>query len=273
VTRLTFTLRQRPSQRLDLSPLVPHLLAGRSAHQIERIELQATRHRVAVGEIFRLRVGDAEKICIEGSCERLDYVGREMTGGELLVDGDVGIQAGRLMTGGRLTVRGNAGPWAASGMKSGMLQIAGVAGDRLAGPLPGEISGMRGGIVVVRGNAGERACDRMRRGTIIIEGDAGPYAGARMIAGTLIVLRGVGLLPGFLLKRGTIVIGGGCSALSPTFVDCGVHQLLANRFMATMVEPYSKSAAKLLRRPLRRLAGDTAVVGKGEIFLGNRMEV
>ena len=169
-------------------------------------------------------------------------------------------------------MRGNAGPWAASGMKSGLLQILGAAGDRLGGPLPGEMSGMRGGIVLVRGDAGERAGDRMRRGTIIIEGHAGPYPGSRMIAGTLIVLRSAGLLPGFLLKRGTIVLGGGCGALSPTFVDCGVHQLLANRFMAAMIEPYSKPAAKLMRRPLRRLAGDMAVLGKGEIFVGNATE-
>jgi formylmethanofuran dehydrogenase subunit C len=269
VTRLTLTLRHRPSQRLDLSPLVPHLLAGKSAREVERVELQTTRHRVALAEVFRLRMGDAEQICIEEGCDRLDYVGREMTGGELLVEGDVGIQAGRLMSGGLLAVRGNAGPWAASGMKSGFLQILGAAGDQLGGPLPGEMSGMRGGIVVVRGNAGERASDRMRRGTVIIEGNAGPYPGSRMIAGTLIILRKAGPLPGFLLKRGTIVLGDGCGALSPTFVDCGVHQLLANRFMATMVEPYSKSAAKLMRRPLRRLAGDTAVLGKGEIFLGN----
>jgi len=114
--------------------------------------------------------------------------------------------------------------------------------------------------------------DRMRRGTIILEGHAGPYSGSRMIAGTLIVLRNAGPLPGFLLKRGTIVLGGGCDALSPTFVDCGVHQLLANRFMAVMIEPYSKPAAKLMRRPLRRLAGDIAVLGKGEIFVGNTTE-
>lgn len=268
MTRLTFTLRQRPSQRLDLSPLVPHLLAGKSAREIERIALQTTRHRVEVGEAFRLRMGDAEQICIEGGCERLDYVGREMAGGDILVEGDVGIQAGRLMSGGRLAVRGNAGPFAASAMKSGVLQIAGAAGDRLGGPLPGEMGGMRGGIVVVRGHAGERAGDRMRRGTIIIERDAGSYAGSRMIAGTLIVLRSAGPLPGYLLKRGTIVLGG-CGALSPTFANCGVHQLVGNRFMAAMIEAHSKPAAKLMRRPMRRLAGDMAVLGKGEIFIAN----
>ena len=267
---LTFTLRQYPEQRLDLSPLVPHLLAGKTAAQIERIELQTTRMRVEVAEVFRLRMGDAEQIRIEGASERFDRVGQAMTGGEIFVDGEVGIQAGRLMAGGRLTLRGNAGPWAASGMKSGVIEIFGAAGDQLGGPLAGEMAGMRGGVVVVRGAAGERAGDRMRRGTIIIEGEAGAYAGSRMIAGTLIVGRKAGPLPGFLMKRGTIVLGEDCSAMSPTFVDCGSHELLAMRLWAGFVDPYSKRAAALLRRPLRRLAGDMAVLGKGEIFIGNR---
>jgi formylmethanofuran dehydrogenase subunit C len=270
VKPLAFTLRQRPDQRLDLSPLVPHRLAGKTAAQIERIELQTTRCRVDVAEIFRLRMGAAEQIRIEGACDRFDHVGQAMTGGEVFVDGDVGIQAGRLMAGGRLTLRGNAGPWAASGMKGGVIEILGAADDRLGGPLAGEIAGMRGGIVVVRGRAGERAGDRMRRGTIIIADEAGGYAGSRMIAGTLIVGRKAGPLPGFLMKRGTIVLGEGCSAMSPTFVDCGQHDLLAMRLWAGLIDPYSKRAASLLRRPLRRLAGDMAVLGKGEIFIGNR---
>jgi formylmethanofuran dehydrogenase subunit C len=270
VKPLVFTLRQRPDQRLDLSPLVPHLLAGKTAAQIERIELQTTRCRVDVAEIFRLRMGDAQQIRVEGACDRLDRVGLYMAGGEVFVDGDVGTQAGRLMTGGRLTLGGNAGPWAASGMKGGVIKILGAAGDRLGGPLAGEMAGMRGGVVVIRGRAGERAGDRMRRGTIIIEGEAGAYAGSRMIAGTLIVGRKAGPLPGFLMKRGTIVLGDGCSMMSPTFLDCGQHTLLALRLWAGLIDPYSKRGASLLRRPLRRFAGDMAVLGKGELFMGNR---
>jgi len=270
VTPLVLTLRQRPDQRLDLSPLVPHRLAGKTKRQIERIELQTTRRRVDLGEIFRLRMGDVAQLRIEGAGERLDHVGQAMTDGEIIVDGDVGVQAGRSMTGGRLTVRGNAGPWAASGMKGGVLEILGDAGDRAGGPLAGEIAGMRGGLVIIHGAAGARAGDRMRRGTIIVEGDAGPYAGSRMIAGTLVVGRKAGPLPGYLMKRGTIVLGEGCSAMSPTFVDCGQHQLLAMRLWARLIGPYSRRAASLLGRSLRRFAGDMAVLGKGEIFCGNR---
>lgn len=267
---LILTLRERPAQRLDLSPLVPQLLAGKTAAQIERIALQTTRVPVAVGEIFRVRMGNAEQIRIEGACDRFDHVGQAMSGGEIFVDGDVGTQAGRLMAGGRLTLRGNAGPWAASGMRGGVMEIRGTAGDRLGGPLAGEMAGMRGGIVVVRGGAGDRTGDRMRRGTIIIEGEAGAHAGSRMIAGTLVVGKEAGPLPGYLMKRGSIVLGAGCSVISPTFVDCGQHYLLAMRLWSGFIEPYSKPAAALLRRALQRLAGDMAVLGKGEILIGNR---
>lgn len=268
---LVLTLRARPEQRLDLSPLVPHLLAGKSEAEISRIELQTTKVRLTVGDAFRLRMGNAGRIRIEGTCDRLDGIGAGMSSGEITADGDVGIQAGRLMMGGRLTIRGNSGHWTGSGMKDGEIEIKGSAGDRLGGPLAGEVSGMRGGIVVVRGNAGARAADRMRRGTILVEGNTGDHAGSRMIAGTLVVRRRTGALPGYLMKRGTIVLGEDAKSLSPTFVDCGIHQLLAFRLLAGLVKPHSSRIASLLGAPLRRYAGDMAVLGRGELLIGNQL--
>jgi formylmethanofuran dehydrogenase subunit C len=270
VKPLVLRLRQRPEQRLDLSPLVPHLLAGKTAAEIERLELQTTKHRVTVGDAFRLRLGAFDHVRIEGACDRLDRIGRDMGEGEIVVEGDVGIQAGRGMCGGRLAVEGNAGAWAGSGMSGGQIEIFGAAAERLGGPLPGETAGMRGGVVVVRGDAGDRAGDRMRRGVIIVEGDAAAHAGSRMIAGTLIVCRRCGPMPGYLMRRGTIVLAGDCEELSPTFVDCGVHELVAMRLMAAFVGPYSKRAAAVVRGRLRRLAGDMAVLGKGELFVKDR---
>ena len=107
-----------------------------------------------------------------------------MAGGEIVVEGDVGIQAGpadvRRPPDRRrqCRARGRRPAWRRDDRDRG------YAGDRLGGPLAGETSGMRGGVVVVRGDVGERAGDRMRRGTIIVEGRAGDHAGSRMIAGT-----------------------------------------------------------------------------------------
>jgi len=265
VSALTFSLREAPSQRLDLSPLVPERLAGLSATEIAKIELQTTRERVCVGNVFSLRMGDAGEMRIDGH-ERFDRIGCAMASGEIHVEGDAGIQAGRLMRGGRLTIAGNAGPWAGSGMKGGTLEIKGDAGDRIGGPLAGEMAGMRGGVLIVRGNAGARAGDRLRRGMIVIEGNAGDHAGSRMIAGTLIVGGNVGTLPGYLMARGSIVLAGGHEVLTPTFADCGVHDLVASALMAQYVQPYSGELATRLRQPWRRLLGDMAVIGKGEIF-------
>ncbi|MBV9521146.1 MAG: formylmethanofuran dehydrogenase subunit C [Alphaproteobacteria bacterium] len=264
---LVLTLNARPPQRLDLSPLVPHRLAGKSAAEIRAIELQTTRMRVTVGDIFRVRMGDAGDVRIEGACDRLDRIGEAMSAGTILVHGDVGAQAGRLMSGGRLVIEGTTGPWAGSAMRGGLIEIGGAAGDRLGGPLAGETAGMRGGVIVVRGNAGDRAGDRMRRGTILVEGTAGHFAGSRMIAGTLIVCRRTGRYPGYLMRRGTIVLGEAADALSPTFVDCGVSDLVASRLLAAFAASYSRPAARVFARPLRRLAGDMAVLGKGETFI------
>jgi formylmethanofuran dehydrogenase subunit C len=266
VSPLLFTLRDSPAQRLDLAPLTPDRLAGLSQSRIATIQLQTTRERVLAGDVFKIHMGDATQIRFEGGSERFDRIGAGMSQGEISVDGDVGIQAGRSMQGGRLAIAGNAGPWAASGMTDGRLMISGHAGDRLGGPLAGETVGMRGGVVLVRGNVGARAGDRMRRGMIIVEGKADTYAGSRMIAGTIIVRGRVGRLPGYLMNRGTIVTLDGSDALSPTFADSGVHELLATVLMARYIETYSPGIAATLRRPWRRLLGDMAVIGKGEIL-------
>lgn len=265
---LVLTLRQRLDQRLDLSALVPHRLANMTEAEIARIAISTTRRLITVGDAFRVRTGDVESIRIEDADDRLDQIGEGLTGGEIIVEGDVGNQAGRLMAAGRLTIKGSAGAWAGSGMRGGLIEVAGDAGDRLGGPLAGEIAGMRGGVIVVRGNAGAAVADRVRRGTIIVEGRVGPHPGSRMIAGTLIVARTAGPLPGYLMRRGTIVLGEGSERLSPTFLDCGVHDLLALRLMTAFVREHSRRAAVVLGRPLRRFAGDMAVLGKGEIFVG-----
>jgi formylmethanofuran dehydrogenase subunit C len=267
VRPLTFSLRAAPSQRLDLSLLVPQNLAGKTVGEIERIELGTTRVRATVGDVFRVRDGDPAEVLIEGGGERLDRVGRGLAGGAIRVDGDVGVEAGRQMSGGRLTICGDAGPFAGSGMRGGTLRIGGGAGERLGGPLSGETIGMSGGVVHVLGDAGERAGDRLRRGFILIEGRAGAYAGSRMIAGTLAIGGEAGDLPGYLMNRGTIVLGRGATQFSPTFGDCGEHELVAARLLADYVAPTSAMLADRLRRPLRRLAGDLAALGKGEILL------
>ena len=264
---MIFALRAAPTQRLDLARLTPQHLISKSVAEIERIELGSTRASVTVGDVFRVRPGEALQIVIEGGSTRFDRVGMGMVEGALVVEGEVGVEVGRAMMGGTLKVQGDAGPFAASGMKGGMVKIEGGAGERLGGPLTGETIGMSGGLVHVRGDAGPRAGDRLRRGVILIEGRAGAYAGSRMIAGTLAIGGEAGDLPGYLMSRGTILLGRGATLVSPSFGDCGEHDLVAARLLADYVAKASATLGRLFRLPLRRLAGDLAALGKGEILL------
>jgi formylmethanofuran dehydrogenase subunit C len=260
-------LKADPDQRLDLSPLIPRALGSVDVAAIERIPLNTTRVPVRVGDVFRVRDGDAAEIVIEGGSSRFDCVGQGMAEGQVVVEGAVGVQAGRRMTGGRLEIRGDAGHWAASGMRGGEITIEGAAGDFLGAPLAGERAGMAGGVVVVRGRAGDRAGDRLRRGVIMIEGDAGKAAGSRMLAGTLIICGGAGPLIGYLMRRGTLVLGGQAPALLPTFASAGAPDGVFLTLLARAVRPRSKAAAELVSAGRERFSGDLATLGKGELIL------
>ena len=151
-----------------------------------------------------------------------------------------------------------------------MIEILGATDAYLGAPLAGEMVGMRGGVVVVRGRAGERAGDRMRRGTIVIEGEAGAYAGSRMIAGTPYRWP-----EGWTASRLSHEARQHRSRRRLRRDVADIRGLRATRasalrLWAGIIYPHSKCAATLLRRPLQRLAGDMAVLGKGEIFIGSR---
>ena len=270
MTKVTLTLRQPLRQRLDLSPLLPERLAGLGKAAIGAIELDSGKRRLSVGEVFDIAAGDEATLVIRGRGAALDYVGRDMTRGEIGVEGDVGAYAGLAMKGGRLTVGGNAGPFAGAAMRDGILEIKGNAGDGLGGGLPGERRGMSGGLILLRGDAGARAAERLRRGVILIEGSAGDYLGARMVAGTAVVLGPqAGRHPGFAMKRGTLMLLHPPRHILPTFIDVGVHELGFVRLLARHLGAHSPrfaAAAPRLAR-LSRLVGDQAAAGKGEILV------
>ncbi|MGH6922254.1 MAG: formylmethanofuran dehydrogenase subunit C, partial [Propylenella sp.] len=127
--------------------------------------------------------------------------------------------------------------------------------------------GMKGGVISVSGSAGARAGDRMRRGLIAIGGDAGDYLASRIIGGTVVCFGAAGVSPGYLMARGTVVIAGGAASVTPTFIDTGAHELVAMRLLARGLIAEGIAGGGGLAAPLRRLVGDTAVLGKGEIFV------
>ena len=267
MTGFVFTLKAEPDQRLDLSQLTPATLAGLSTREIAARAIGTSRHRLAVGDVFGISGTSGETLRFEGGSSRFDRIGAAMASGEIHVEGDAGWRVGRSMTGGRLTISGSVGGFAGSGMSGGFLGIGGDAGERLGGPMAGEMGGMAGGAIRVGGKAGPRAADRMRRGTIAIAGDVAENAASRMIAGTLIVGGRTNGTPGRLMKRGTLFLCGGVEKLAPTFLDNGVADLVILRLMADELSRSPVGPVPFDGAPMRRIGGDLAVLGKGEVFL------
>ncbi|MFA5949481.1 MAG: formylmethanofuran dehydrogenase subunit C [Hyphomicrobium sp.] len=267
MSTLSLTLKQAPIQLLDLSQLIPSKLAGLSIDQVRRI-LVVANGSLSVDDVFQV-AGETggDTIAISGSSSLFDNVGAGLEAGTIVVEGAVGNAAGAKMKGGRLDIRGDAGAYLASGLTGGLVTVKGSAGDFLGGTRAGDRFGMMGGTVVVEGNTGQRAGERMRRGTVVVRGKFGPAAGSRMAGGTLWTETGFGAGPGPLLRRGTL-IGPAAEGILPTFADCGSHDLNILRILSRyLAETLGALAPKPLPPKVRKLAGDFATIGKGEILL------
>jgi formylmethanofuran dehydrogenase subunit C len=269
MSTLRLTLRERPSQRVDLSPLTAHHLLGKSPEEVGAIELACGNRKVRVDELFTLSGGFLSELEIHDSCDRLDHIGEGMTHGRIVVRGDTGAYLGAGMSGGSLVVRGNTGAYTATGMRGGRIHVYGSTGDFLAAAVPGDRHGMQGGLVLVDGDTGDRLGDRMRRGTVLVHGNAGAYCASRMVAGTIGVWGRVGASPGLGMRRGTLLLAETPEALLPTFNDCGAYPL---NFLTLLIRSWRTLQSAFAALPdsgfrVRRFMGDLANDGRGEILI------
>ncbi len=268
MSALTFTMKTRLDQRVDMSPLICNKLDGMTPTKIAKIELQNGKRKIRVDELFKIKGEDTQNIVIEGSFAKLDFIGKQLDGGSITIHGDVGAYLGQEMEAGTIKINGNTGIYAACEMKSGHLEITGNAGDFLAAALPGNKQGMKGGTVLVKGNVGERAGDHMRRGMLLIEGNAGDYCGSRMVAGTIAVMGETGRYLGYAMRRGTLLLWNK-PTLSATFNDCGAHTL---SFLPILFSSFKKLNSKFAENSakfnrVQRYGGDMSELGRGEVLV------
>jgi len=265
VSALTFELKGKPDERLDLSPLTPARLKDLKAKEIEALAVGTTRVPLTVGDAFKVKGRDASELRFVGTDGRCDKIGAGLTEGTIAVEGDAGAYLGAAMKRGKIEVKGSAGVLAGASMVGGSIVISGDAGERAGGILVGETMGMKGGVLSIGGNAGPLLGERMRRGLVIVEGDAGDYAGGRMIAGTILLKRRVGRYAGYGLRRGSLIFVEEPKGLLPTFGDCGVLEFDYLRLLEHWLRETGKPVS--LGARARRLMGDMAVLGKGEMLI------
>jgi len=252
--------------RLDFSGITPGALAGLGAAEVARREVFLGAQRVELGAVFDVTETASAALVVSGD-PRLDFVGADLDGGEIRVEGAVGAFAGARMTGGRLVVHGAAGDALAAGLVDGRIEVSGSAGAGVGSALPGERLGMRGGLVKVDGAVGEGLGTRLRGGLVLVGGDAGPGAATDLIAGTIAIAGRLGADAGRGMRRGTLLVAAEPEAVAPGFADTGIHDLVALSLLARRVPELAALFGGGLSGRARRLAGNRLVGGEGEILL------
>jgi formylmethanofuran dehydrogenase subunit C len=269
VIEIALALKAAPSLRVDMRGIAPLSLAA-NPDSIAQHTVWHGNERVALADLFAIKVRErkesAPTLRLVGDLARFDRIGWAMEGGRIEIDGDAGDYLGALMMTGEIRCTGDAGMFAACEMAGGKMLVDGSVGDFAAATQPGSMEGMRGGAFIVRGNAGERLGDRMRRGLLAVLGNAGDFAASRLVAGTIAIGGSLGAHPAFGMRRGTLLLAQVQPQLTSTFVasvhDISVYWHLLARQISACGGPFEGLGPRLPRR----LVGDLAVDGKGEVL-------
>ncbi len=271
MSRIRFSLKQRPALRVDLRAITPAALADLAPAQIERLTVTHGTQTLPLCEFFAVtRDSDSEasdELIFDGDLSHFDRVGWQLAAGRIVVVGSAGDYVGACMSGGELRVQGSAGLLAACEMVGGTLTIDGDVGDHAASTLPGSMDGMRGGTFIVRGNAGHRFADRMRRGTALVFGDVGDFLASRLVAGTVAIGGRCGAHIGYGMRRGSVVFAGVAPRVAPTFVPARGDAAVAWQLLARDLARHGGPFAGLPSRRIERHLGDLSSDGRGELIV------
>ena len=237
--------------------LSPDSFAGRSLKEIVKLEAWEGNRRRTLEELFDIQgepEDSAEKITLQisGDLRKVRMIGANMTGGKIIIKGDVGMHLGEKMEGGEIIVDGNADSWAGCMMTGGRIEVKGSAGDYLGASYRGSRNGMNGGAIIVHGDVGNEAGCFMSGGVIKAYGSAKDFVGIHMNGGEILIKGDCQNRPGADMLDGKIVICGHVSSILPTFTIEDVRKSV-------------KVNGEKIKGPFYRFSGDVANKGQGRL--------
>ena len=224
-------LKKEPEFPLEAETISPNQFANKTVADIKKLTVYHGNEEKSIGDYFDVSgkagdVGDL-KITIDGDLSMVKRIGELMTGGEIVINGNVGMHVGSQMKGGKITVNGNADDWAGAMLKGGELNINGDAGHYVGAAYRGFWKGMQNGIIRVKGKIGDEALTWVsgskpaKRFPTLICGGAGSFLGIHSHGGTIIVEGDCNRCIGADQVRGTIVVKGKVSRILPSYVKIG----------------------------------------------------
>ena len=245
---VVLTLRAPLEGSLEASCIAADRIGTLGEREIAALPVRHQGRAGVLGDFFTIRGERAARVRVVGNVEAAEGIGSGMTGGELVVEGNVGRDLGDRDVGGTVDVHGN-------------------AGANAGGVEPGAARGVTGGEIIIRGSAAAGVATGMRRGLCVVTGDAGRGTGRSMIAGTVVVFGTIVAAAGRFLKRGSIV----------SFRE--VERPATFRYACTFRPPHLRVLFHYLQRHYQlpvaethvggryhRYSGDLAEVGRGEIL-------
>ena len=262
---ITLTLKEQPSVPLEAESFSPDIIAGLPPEAVAALPVYLGKRQVHVDDFFKVEGAPGEDLEIRGDAAKVKWIGRGMSRGRILIQGNAGMHLGSGMKGGTIEVSGNASDWVGAEMSGGLINIHGNAGGQVGAAYRGSMKGMREGAIVIGGSAGLEVGMRMRRGLIIVKGPVRDFAGLQMKGGTVVLMGGAEIRTGAWMIRGTIVALQPIK-LMPTF-------LYACSYQPAFLGVYAKHLTALgvslpvSQGEFRRYTGDTSVPGKGEILI------
>ncbi len=261
------TLKEQPSVPLEAESLCPDAIDGLAVEEVRGLPVFLGKRQCRVDDFFEVLGAGSDELEIRGDARNVKWIGRGMTRGRILIDGNAGMHLGAYMKGGTIEVTGNASDWIGAEMSDGLIRIHGNAGGQVGAAYRGSSSGMQNGTILIDGSAGIEVGMRMKRGTIAVRGPVRDFAGLQMKGGTIFLLGGAEIRTGAWMVRGTIVSFTEIRML-PTFsYACAYHPVFLNLYVKHL-DALRFSLPNLGRDGVyHRHIGDASVPGKGEILV------
>ncbi|MEZ6137287.1 MAG: formylmethanofuran dehydrogenase subunit C [Pirellulaceae bacterium] len=264
---IKLTLKRQPTVPLEAEVLSPDVLCNMPHADICAATIYHGKRQCRLDEFFDVDGQGSPDLELHGDLSKVRWIGRSASRGTIKIHGNVGMHLGAYMSGGTIEVHGDASDWIGAEMRGGLIRVHGDAGGQVGAGYRGSLKGMRGGTIVIDGTAGLEVGLRMRRGTIVVGGVARDFAGLQMKGGTICLLGGAEIRTGAWMNRGTIIslkplqlmpTFNRAASYNPTFIN------VYSKYLATLgvVLPYDPSQGEFVR-----YTGDTAVPGRGEIFV------
>jgi len=244
---------------VDGGLISPNIFAGKALREIEVLTLLVGNKERMLCDLFEVSgeatdVPSDQAIRIEASVRSFREIGKGMTGGQILIEGDAGFNVGEEMLGGTITVKEDAGSWLGSSMTGGLIEVHGNAGNQIGASYRGKGKGMSGGTIVIHGNAGYEVGSWMQGGFIHVMGDIGQFAGVRMKEGEILINGNSEGRLGADMTSGKVVLLGRVPSILPSFT----FEEIRNR--ATAGKGEFKGKFYLFR-------GDVNEGGAGRLFI------